>query len=59
MRFMAAGIFEGDIGLKPVRHIFVKDKCAWFEIEDGLPQVAAWVQSDLPEAMAKVTTEDP
>ncbi|MEO1271329.1 MAG: hypothetical protein AAFX99_24820, partial [Myxococcota bacterium] len=39
--------------MRPVRHIFVKDKCAWFDILDDLPQVASWVHStsgeDIPE----------
>lgn len=37
--FICAGLFEGDPGIKPNKHIFVKDKCEWFEITDILPQV--------------------
>ncbi len=37
--FICAGLFEGDIGIKPNKHIFVKDKCPWFEITDSIPQV--------------------
>ena len=47
--FIAAGAFDDDLGVTPERHIFVKDKCGWFEILDGLPQVASWVGSDAEE----------
>lgn len=36
---MSAGAFTGDLGIKPQRHIFVKDKCNWYNINDDLPQI--------------------
>ncbi|MEL6182868.1 MAG: GFA family protein [Myxococcota bacterium] len=51
--FIAAGLMDDAFDMRPVRHIFVKDKCAWFDILDDLPQVASWVHStsgeDIPE----------
>lgn len=44
MVFIAAGLFEA-LDVQPTRHIFVKDRCAWFEIRDGLPQVETWVKT--------------
>ncbi len=38
-----AGSLDGDAGIKLERHIFVADKGAFYEIEDGLPQFS---QSD-------------
>jgi hypothetical protein len=37
--FIAAGIIDGDPGIKPKQHIFTKDKCAWYEIKDEIPQI--------------------
>jgi len=39
--FLAAGIFNGKLDILPQRHIFVKDKCCWFNICDDLPQLEA------------------
>ena len=33
-----AGAFDGDIGVKIDRHIFVSDKADYYDIEDGLPR---------------------
>ena len=33
-----AGPLEGDLGIKPMAHIFVGSKAAWHTITDGLPQ---------------------
>ena len=37
---VSAGAFEDDPGVRPSRHIFVKDQCPWFKITDDLKQVA-------------------
>ena len=36
---IAAGLIDGDVGLEAEKHIFVKDKCSWYEITDELPQI--------------------
>jgi hypothetical protein len=36
---IAAGLFDGDLGLTPERHIMVDRKAAWFPITDRLPQL--------------------
>jgi hypothetical protein len=36
---LPAGLLEGELGLRPQRHIFVHVKSSWFEITDGLPQL--------------------
>ena len=33
-----AGNLEGDLGLRPTRHMFVASKAQWFRISDELPQ---------------------
>jgi hypothetical protein len=36
------GLFEEDLGVRPIAHIFVGSKAAWFQIpDDGLPQYEA------------------
>jgi hypothetical protein len=35
---LALGTVEGDPGCKPLRHVMVACKAAWFEITDHLPQ---------------------
>lgn len=37
--FVGAGAFDDELGIKPKRHIFVKDKCNWFDITDNIEQV--------------------
>jgi len=37
--YLSAGLLDGKTELKPVRHIFTKDKCQWFDITDNIPQV--------------------
>lgn len=37
--FVAAGIFDDELGIAPKKHIFVKDKCEWFTIADDIPQI--------------------
>ena len=37
--FVASGLMEKDFKLKPKRHIFVKDKCEWYDINDNIPQI--------------------
>jgi len=34
-----AGALEGELGMRPARHIMVHVKAEWFEICDGLPQL--------------------
>ena len=36
--FISAGLFDDEIAIQPEKHIFVKDKCLWFDIADNLPQ---------------------
>jgi hypothetical protein len=36
---LPAGLLEGELGVRPERHIFVHVKSSWFEITDGLPQL--------------------
>jgi hypothetical protein len=36
------GTIDGDPGLRPTEHIFVKSKAPWHEIADGLPQYEEW-----------------
>jgi hypothetical protein len=40
-----AGSLEGELGIRPQRHIFAASKAAWYEITDGLPQVAAYPEA--------------
>ena len=35
---ISAGLFDDELNIKPKMHIFVKDKCSWFDITDDLPQ---------------------
>lgn len=37
--FVSAGLFDEKIDFKPEKHIFVKDKCNWYEILDNIPQI--------------------
>ena len=37
--FVSAGLFDDDPGIKPQKHIFVKDKASWFDIKDDLEQI--------------------
>jgi len=37
--FVSAGLFDDDPGIRPKRHIFVKDQCSWFEITDSIEQI--------------------
>jgi hypothetical protein len=36
---IAAGLLDGDPGLRPDKHIFVERKSEWFAIADALPQL--------------------
>jgi hypothetical protein len=36
------GSLDSDPGVRPIEHIFVGSKAAWFEIADSLPQHDAW-----------------
>ena len=36
------GTVEGDPGVRPIEHIFVGSKAAWYEITDTLRQYAEW-----------------
>lgn len=36
---IAAGLLDGDPGVRPDKHIFVELKAPWFEITDNLPQL--------------------
>ena len=36
------GTVDGDPGVRPGEHVFVKSKASWYEIDDALPQFEAW-----------------
>ena len=36
--FVAAGTVYGDPGIRPKKHIFIRDKSCWFEITDDIAQ---------------------
>ena len=36
---IAAGLLDGDPGMRPQRHIMVEHKAPWTEIKDGLPEL--------------------
>jgi hypothetical protein len=36
---VSAGAFDSGLDSRPTRHIFVKDKCSWFDITDDLEKV--------------------
>ena len=38
--YVALGVLDDDLGVRPARHIFVGSKAPWFEITDALPQHA-------------------
>ncbi|MBS0417638.1 MAG: GFA family protein [Proteobacteria bacterium] len=42
MVFIPAGNLDGELGIKPQRHIFVGSKAPWYEIRDALPQHEEW-----------------
>jgi hypothetical protein len=39
---VSLGTLDGDPGVRPTEHIFVRSKAPWFEIADALPQYAEW-----------------
>jgi len=39
---ISAGLFDEDPKIRASRHIFVKDKCKWFEITDKIEQIARY-----------------
>jgi hypothetical protein len=41
--FIAAGTIDGDPGIEPKRHVFVKDKISWHSIMDDLPQIERYL----------------
>lgn len=42
LTFIAAGLFDTPLPEGPSQHIFVKDRCSWYEIHDDLPQLRSW-----------------
>jgi hypothetical protein len=36
------GTVDGDPGVRPGEHIFVRSKAPWYEIADALPRFEAW-----------------
>jgi hypothetical protein len=38
MQFIPAGCLDGDLGVRPVMHIFVASKAPWVELRDDLPR---------------------
>ena len=53
---MPAAALEGDLGVRPSKHIFVASKAPWHEICDSLPQHAGSSSSD-PELPTRRATE--
>lgn len=43
--FVCAGILNQELPIRPSQHIFVRDKCSWHEICDGLPQANTWMEN--------------
>ncbi len=52
--FVAAGALEGDINVRPEKHIFATSKADWYEIPDDLPQYESYG----PQAGDGVPRED-
>ena len=42
---------NGDPGVRPGEHIFVKSKAPWYEIADALPQFEEWPPGFFGETM--------
>lgn len=40
--FLNAGSLDGDLGVRPLAHIFVGSKAPWYEIPGSLPRFEAW-----------------
>jgi hypothetical protein len=47
---IAAGLLDGDPGVRPSLHVFVSSKAPWWEIADDLPQHQQWVPGYEPKA---------
>lgn len=50
LMFLAAGLLDTPLPEGPTQHIFVKDKCSWYEILDGRPQLRSWRDPSHEEA---------
>ena len=50
LTFIAAGVLDTELAQGPTQHIFVKDKCSWYAILDGRPQLRSWRDESHPEA---------
>ncbi|EQC45204.1 hypothetical protein M899_1053 [Bacteriovorax sp. BSW11_IV] len=37
--FVSAGVFDDEINIVPTKHIFVKNKCHWYNITDDITQI--------------------
>lgn len=48
-KFVATGTLDTDPGIRPKKHIFVKDKADWYEITDHIPQFPDWKSSVSPD----------
>ena len=53
---MPAAVLDGELGVRPSKHIFVASKAAWHEIHDALPRHAGSGSSD-PEFPTRRHTE--
>lgn len=58
--FVAAGGLDGDLGIKPQKHIFATSRASWYEITDDLPQFAGYSEHategvDQPSREGRVT----
>jgi len=42
VREVVLGTVDGDPGVRPLAHIFVRSKALWHEIADDLPQFDEW-----------------
>ncbi len=46
---IAAGLLDGDPGVRPSLHVFTSSKAPWWEITDNLPQHEKWVPGYEPK----------
>jgi len=55
--FVAAGGLDGDVGVKPQKHIFATSCASWYEISDELPQFEGYSEH-ATEGVAQATREN-
>jgi hypothetical protein len=57
--FVPAGSLEGDLGVRPMAHIFVASKAEWYEIPDTLPRFDAFPPGVPAAALPDLAPVDP